>query len=283
MCIYAICDHCQHQIKYPTFNFCSKCGERIISSHNDTTSLNEFLNREVDEYDIASHEPLRKKGLIACYRCGTPSIYNLEDEFCYICGYSLEIEKNSMNTKAENKKEFEIDYTPIDLGRFTNSYIEDDEVCLFHQQDVAWYEYTFNYRDEMYFSTSMNVGNVQYTAFTPISDGEPDNIWNSRAAGTLYLTDRKIILYDKGFSNIWTKLSIEGDFPEQVMCFPLEEITNLTRRINMSNGMVGTQITTIYGECILAPSHRKYRGRQTPMLNEYNSLQEFCDKLEKCI
>lgn len=60
----------------------------------------------------------------------------------------------------------------------------------------------------------MDIGNVRLSSFSEMSDGKPDNIWNVRAAGTLYLTNKKVILYDKGFSNVWTKLSIERNYPE---------------------------------------------------------------------
>jgi hypothetical protein len=160
----------------------------------------------------------------------------------------------------------------INLGNY-NNYLDPDELCLFQQEDVAWYGYTYNFRDQMFIKTSMDIGNVGLSSISELPDHEPDNIWNVRAASTLYLTNKKVILYDKGFSNLWTKLSIEGSFPEQVMGFRLEEITDV-RKIT-SGGLKGMIISTNKGQCILAPSHRKYTGRRTPVLNEYKSLEKF--------
>ena len=87
------------------------------------------------------------------------------------------------------------------LGRF-HYILDSDEYCLFSQEDVAWYGDTFN----------------------PIDDGLPDVIFDIIAAGTLYLTNKQVILYDPGFSNIWTKLSVSGDFPEQVKTIDLRNI-----------------------------------------------------------
>ncbi|MFZ7942535.1 hypothetical protein [Neobacillus sp. 19] len=271
------CKHCGDPIKYPQFNFCTHCGQRIIDERN-TDDVEELIHLEVRDRNGGYKPPFP-----VCDRCSFPPIFADEDVYCSMCGSCLmpdKINKSSSTNEFIEKGIGLNERVMIDLGRFTDYYLEKDEICLFYQEDVCWYEYTTNYRDELYVSTSMNIGNIRYTAFTKMSDGEPDNIWNSRAAGTLYLTNKKVILYDKGFSNIWTKLIVEGDFPEQVMCFPLEEITNIQRSMNFSNsGLVGTKISTIYGECILTPSHRKYRGRRTPRMNEYPSLQEFSDKI----
>ncbi|MEH7526266.1 hypothetical protein V7149_23815, partial [Bacillus sp. JJ1503] len=166
----------------------------------------------------------------------------------------------------------------INLGNY-NHYLELDEICLFQQEDVAWYGYTPNYRDQMYLKTSMDMGNVRLSSISEISDGEPDDIWNVRAAGTLYLTNKKVIVYDKGFSNVWTKLSIEGDYPEQAYGFLLEDITDVKQMELTNVGLKGILVSTTRGPCILAPSHRKYNGRRTPIMNEYTSLIEFGERL----
>jgi hypothetical protein len=162
----------------------------------------------------------------------------------------------------------------IDLGRF-HHVLSNDEICLFKQDDVAWYGYTFNHRDQMYLHTSSSVGGVTLSSISEVSDGEPDYIWNVRAAGTLYLTIKKVILYDKGFSNIWTSLSIEGDYPEQVLGFSLDDILDVKQTVLDNAGLKGIMITTtsVNKQMILAPSQRKYSGRKTPMVNEYESLQ----------
>ncbi|MFV5897063.1 MULTISPECIES: hypothetical protein [unclassified Bacillus cereus group] len=165
------------------------------------------------------------------------------------------------------------EYRPMNLGNY-NHYLEPDEICVFQQEDVAWYGYTYNHRDQMYLKTSMDVGNVRVSSISDIPDGEPDYIWNIRAAGTLYVTNKKILLYDKGFSNIFTQMSIEGDYPEQVLGFHREDITDVNQ-INLTNvGLKGIVLSTENEQCILAPSHRKYSGRRTPIMNEYKSLED---------
>ena len=121
---------------------------------------------------------------------------------------------------------------------------------MFSQKDVAWYIY----------KTSKN-------------------IWDVKAAGTLYLTNHKLILYDNGFRNIWTKLSVEGDFPEQICFFRLEDIVNVNKVNSSNTGLGGIIVSTKADQCFLAPSYRKYSGRITPILNEYASLTELGDKL----
>lgn len=179
-------------------------------------------------------------------------------------------ENNGQNPQGDN--------LTINLGNY-NQYLEHDEICLFQQEDVAWYGYTSNYRDQMYLKTSMDMGNVRLSSISEIPDGEPDDIWNVRAAGTLYLTNKKVIVYDKGFSNVWTKLSIEGDYPEQAYGFLLEDITDV-KQIDLTNiGLKGILVSTTSGPCILAPSHRKYNERRTPIMNEYPSLRELGERL----
>ncbi|BCC09503.1 MULTISPECIES: hypothetical protein [Bacillus cereus group] len=165
------------------------------------------------------------------------------------------------------------EYRPMNLGSY-NHYLDPDEICVFQQEDVAWYGYTYNHRDQMYLQTSANVGNVRLSSISEMHDGEPDYIWNVRAEGTLYVTNKKVLLYDKGFSNVWTQLSIEGDYPEQVLGFHREDITDV-RQITLNNGSLrGLTLSTGNDQCILAPSQRKYSGRRTPIMNEYKSLEE---------
>lgn len=104
-------------------------------------------------------------------------------------------------------------------------------------------------------------------------------MWSVWAAGILYLTNKKVIVYDKGFSNVWTKLSSEGDYLERVYEILLEDVTDV-EPIELTNaGIRGIIISTTGGRFILAPSHRKYNGRRTPIMNEYPSLFELGERL----
>lgn len=179
-----------------------------------------------------------------------------------------------------SKKYIDIANSGQDTKANKPAILEPNEICLLQQEDVAWYGYTANYRDQMYLYTSMDVGNVTLGTISEVSDGEPDYIWNVRAAGTLYLTDKKVIVYDKGYSNVWTKLSIEGDYPEQAYMFLLEDITDV-RHIDLKNvNLKGILVSTTLESCILAPSHRKYNRRRTPIMSEYPSLTELGERLK---
>ncbi|MCM3654108.1 hypothetical protein [Metabacillus litoralis] len=192
--------------------------------------------------------------------------------------YLEKYKKENKDISENNGQNPQGDNSTINLGNY-NHYLEPDEICLFQQEDVAWYGYTSNYRDQMYLKTSMDMGNVRLSSISEISDGEPDDIWNVRAAGTLYLTNKRVIVYDKGFSNVWTKLSIEGDYPEQAYGFLLEDITDVKQMELTNVGLKGILVSTTRGPCILAPSHRKYNGRRTSIMNEYPSLAEFGARL----
>lgn len=161
----------------------------------------------------------------------------------YFYGKSREVNYENKNEVGNPKS---TDLT-LNLGTF-NYYLEPDEVCEFIQEDVAWYEYLVS-----------------------------ENLWDVKAAGTLYLTNKKLILYDKGFSNLWTKLSVEGDYPEMVYYFPTKDIVDVQRRV--MGGLRGIQVSTNNKQCILAPSHRKYGGRRTPITNEYPQLTKLGERL----
>lgn len=233
-----VCEHCQQPLQYPRFNFCSYCGKRIIDTRN-THNVEELIQMKVDENkEFSSYIKL-----FECKKCRFKATYKTGDNFCCMCSYPIENPKYNYL-----KKEVGIQNLDINLGRF-NYELDSDEVCLFHQDDVAWYEI------------------------------QPDNLWQVIAAGTLYLTDKKVILYDKGFSNIWTKLSVSGDFPEQTMSFKLENLFNIVGPINVGPNLTGCRLETSFGNIILAPSERKYRGRQTPMMDNYKSFETFHVKL----
>ena len=68
-------------------------------------------------------------------------------------------------------------------------------------------------------------------------------------------------------------MSIEGDYPEQVLGFSLDDILDVKQTVLDNAGLKGIMITTTSEQMILAPSQRKYSGRKTPMVNEYESLQ----------
>ena len=102
----------------------------------------------------------------------------------------VKIKKSVQNADEKNISNSTAGQSMIDLGRF-HHVLSNDEICLFKQDDVAWYGYTFNHRDQMYLHTSSSVGGVTLSSISEVSDGEPDYIWNVRAAGTLYLTNKK--------------------------------------------------------------------------------------------
>lgn len=254
------CSECGKNIRLPSFNFCPHCGVRIVGPFNH--ELDHYLNVTIPE-DDDPNDPLRRPRYPHCYRCIWVIIDDF-DKYCSMCGYKLDgNESHKMDEAAKFEKK------PIFLGRF-DYMLDSDEYSIFTQEDVAWYGDTFNHRDQMYLHTSVNFGNVRIGTFSHIDDGLPDIIFDLIAAGTLYLTNkRRIILYDPGFSNIWTRLSASGDFPEQVKIIHLDEIKELygdTHRID---------IRTVYGDVQLAPSNRKYNGRKTPFLSEYDSFSTF--------
>lgn len=134
----------------------------------------------------------------------------------------------------------------MNLGGLEHIYLDSEEECLFYQEDVAWYE------------------EVEY------------KLWDSIAAGTLYLTNRQILLYDPGFRNIWTMLSKDGDFPKRVLTKEITEIDSAMNGLQLSeNGAYGTYIKGFKGDCFLQPSFRKYKNRKTPMASNYSSMQDF--------
>ncbi len=57
----SFCENCGNDIGYPKFNFCPLCSERVMSFRNNMKLIKGHLNREVDDYDIASQDLLRKK------------------------------------------------------------------------------------------------------------------------------------------------------------------------------------------------------------------------------
>lgn len=188
-----------------------------------------------------------------------------------MCGYKLDSHESGLEEKPEKVEE-----VPVFLGRF-DYMLDPDEYGLFAQEDVAWYGDTYNHRDQRYVHTSVKAGNIRIGTFSHIDDGLPDIIFDIIAAGTLYLTNKRIILYDPGFSNIWTRLSTSGDFPEQIQTIYISEIREIhgdTHRID---------IRTVYGDVQLAPSNRQYKGRKNPIVSEYPSFSTFYNKLAELL
>lgn len=145
--------------------------------------------------------------------------------------------------------------TRINLNGKESRYLNEDENCYFYHEDVSWYEYSSKYR-----------------------------AFDSLAQGTIYVTDRQIILYDPGFSNIWTKLSKDGDYPEQVITRNFDEIDTPMFNTAIGNGRLkGPAIKCIGQDCWLPPSQRNYKNRRTPFVSEYpemNTMVEIIMKLK---
>ncbi|MEJ9152522.1 hypothetical protein [Bacillus smithii] len=267
MSSYHYCEYCGKEIAWPKFNFCPHCGKRIVGPFNNDVDY--YLSVTIPE-DDNPNDHIRHPSYRYCYRCSW-GVLSDSHQYCCMCGYKLD---GGESVLAE--KFVEIYEVPIYLGRF--QYILDsDEFCLFSQEDVAWYGDTFNHRDQMYLKTSAKFGNMRLTSVSHINDGLPDEVFDIIAAGTLYLTNKQVILYDPGFSNIWTKLSASGDFPEQVKTIHLSDIRDIwgdSHRIYMETNV---------GEIQLGPSNRKYKGRKTPIVSEYSSFPTFYKMLSKLI
>lgn len=264
---YKYCGDCGKEIGWTKFNFCPNCGKRIVGPFN--SEVDYYLNLTISEDDDLN-DPIRHPSYRHCYRCSWGAL-NDSHKYCCMCGYKLDSVQSGLAEKP-----VEIDEVPIFLGRF-HYILDSDEYCLFSQEDVAWYGDTFNHRDQMYLKTSASFGNMRLTSVSHIDDGLSDVIFDIIAAGTLYLTNKQVILYDPGFSNIWTKLSASGDFPEQVKTIDLSDI----REVWADKHMI--EIKTIFGEIQLGPSNRKYRGRKTPIVSEYSSFPKFYKMISKLI
>ncbi|AKN01843.1 hypothetical protein AAV35_014055 (plasmid) [Salimicrobium jeotgali] len=137
----------------------------------------------------------------------------------------------------------------INLGGRESFYLKEDEKCYFYQEDVSWYEYA-----------------AQYNAFDCI------------ASGALYVTDRQVLLYDPGFSNIWTKLSKDGDYPKQVLTRKFSSIVNQTWNMSIGRGhLKGPVLECIGRDCWLPPSQRKYKNRKNPIVSKYRRMDNMVE------
>ncbi|WP_147803877.1 zinc ribbon domain-containing protein [Alkalicoccus halolimnae] len=195
-----------------------------------------------------------------CTKCG--ETLNEQAKFCSYCGLKQEnsspIEPPHIFDDKKMAKEV-LNLTPIDesinLGVRGQFYLNKEEECYFKLQDVDWMEM------------------------------DPrENLFDTEASGTLYLTNKQILLYDPGYSNFWTRLSIKGDFKEQVKSLPITEVKGLAPNIPIgSSGKYGTRMAGLNCDVLLSPSSRKYHGRTTPITNVQPEMEKFCALVEKLI
>lgn len=169
--------------------------------------------------------------------------------FCSGCGNSIIQPKKNTYYNRETvyqttKSTFDLRPLNVNvyLGGTETELIERNEELFFFKEDVAWYEYSLKY-----------------------------NALDCVAAGTVYMTKKRIILYDPGFSNIWTLLSKDGDYPEQIKSISINEIEFIMNRETNKN--VGQFIKGNHYECWLFPSEREYKNRNTPILYSYPEMK----------
>lgn len=81
------------------------------------------------------------------------------------------------------------------------------------------------------------------------------------------------MLYDKGFSNIWTKLSLT-DYHKQVLIMSISDINSVISNMNLGANKFGLYVEGTSRNIWLAPSQRKYKGRKTPIKSKYQSLDD---------
>lgn len=192
-----------------------------------------------------------------CKNCGgkIKDSYN----YCIHCGQNLK-ENNALNEYPENhlgsRQDSNIAYDStngvlyikplgIDIyfGGYEDNILDENEYCIFVKEDVAWYEINPRY-----------------------------DVFDCDACGTLYLTNKNLFLYDEGFSNFWTRMSKDGDYPEQVKAIPIMEIEGIVK--NKSGELEGPFIQSRKFDCWLPPSQRKYRGRRNPIVTHYSDMED---------
>lgn len=174
-----------------------------------------------------------------CKNCGHPQVQeNNKDVFSKInLDTDSDIKYDSVNGG------FYIQPLNVDiyLGGEENFMLDENEYCLFVKEDVAWYEI-----------------NPRYNAL------------DCDACGTLYLTNKCLYLYDEGFSNFWTRLSKEGDYPKQVKRMPINEIVDIVSK--QYGNFTGPYIQGTGFGCWLPPSERRYTNRKSPIVSRYDDM-----------
>lgn len=132
--------------------------------------------------------------------------------------------RNIIGSNPYHEKEFPIIGYQPDLEEFSDTYVWEDEK-IYYKTSV--YEYTPYDSPDYYISTSTNFGGVRIGNVSKVS-GRKNVGWGAISRGDLYITERQLLLFDKGKKSTALKIlnmALDADtFKRNVFSLLLNEI-----------------------------------------------------------
>lgn len=132
--------------------------------------------------------------------------------------------RNVIGSNEYHEKDFPIIGYQPDLEEFTDAYVWEDEK-IYYKTSV--YEYTPYDSPDYYMSSSTNFGGVRIGNISKIS-GKKNVGWGVISRGDFYITERQLMIFDKGKKSIALKIlnmALDADtFKRNVFSLFLSEI-----------------------------------------------------------
>ena len=120
--------------------------------------------------------------------------------------------------------DFPIQDINIDLEEYTDEYVFDDEkVYLYTKVN----EYIPNQvtSPSVYMSSHLTHGGMTFGTISEISPSEEFEVWGIISSGDFFITDRQIIIFEKGHRAFLYQILLDSDgFKRNVISIPLSDI-----------------------------------------------------------
>lgn len=127
-------------------------------------------------------------------------------------------------TNKYQEMDFPIQDINIDLEEYTDEYVFDDEkVYLYTKVN----EYIPNQvtSPSVYMSSHLTHGGMTFGTISEISPSEEFEVWGIISSGDFFITDRQIIIFEKGHRAFLYQILLDSDgFKRNVISIPLSDI-----------------------------------------------------------
>ena len=127
-------------------------------------------------------------------------------------------------TNKYQEMDFPIQDIKIDLEEYTDEYVFDDEKVYLYTKANEYIPDKVT-TPSVYMSSYLTHGGMTFGTMSEISPSEEFEVWDIMSSGDFFITDRQIIIFEKGRRSFVRQFLFAGDnFKRNVISIPLSDI-----------------------------------------------------------